>query len=195
MTQCTPQHKGHPPPPLLVPQTPVVPLQSLTGPTTPTEPRFQRAAPAHWLLQDHGPGTLQTQTQRSAKLSLPPVPARAQLCLALCDHMDGSSCQAPLSMGFSSQENWSGLPFPSPGDLPNPGIQPAMTVASPSMTGRCHNWSSVATDSTKASRVFGLLTSVFSRVQFRTIPEVFTEQGSSVSGTVLEAGDLKEQNY
>ena len=31
--------------------------------------------------------------------------------------------QAPLSMGFSSQEYWSGLPFPSPGDLPNPGIK------------------------------------------------------------------------
>ena len=34
------------------------------------------------------------------------------------------ACQAPLSMGFSRQECWSGLPFPSSGDLPNPGIQP-----------------------------------------------------------------------
>ena len=33
-------------------------------------------------------------------------------------------CQAPLSMGFSRQEYWSGLQFPSPGDLPNPGINP-----------------------------------------------------------------------
>ena len=32
--------------------------------------------------------------------------------------------QAPLSMGFSRQEYWSGLPFPSPGDNPNPGIEP-----------------------------------------------------------------------
>ena len=32
--------------------------------------------------------------------------------------------QAPLSMGFSRPECWSGLPFPSPGDLPNPGIEP-----------------------------------------------------------------------
>ena len=32
--------------------------------------------------------------------------------------------QAPLSMGFSRQEYWSGLPFPYPGDLPNPGIEP-----------------------------------------------------------------------
>ena len=34
------------------------------------------------------------------------------------------SYQAPLSMGFSRQEYWNGLPFPSPGDLPNPGIEP-----------------------------------------------------------------------
>ena len=32
--------------------------------------------------------------------------------------------QAPLPMRFSRQEYWSGLPFPSPGDLPNPGIEP-----------------------------------------------------------------------
>ena len=32
--------------------------------------------------------------------------------------------QAPPSMQFSKQEYWSGLPFPSPGDLPNPGIEP-----------------------------------------------------------------------
>ena len=32
--------------------------------------------------------------------------------------------QAPLSMGFPRQEYWSGLPFPSPGNLPDPGIQP-----------------------------------------------------------------------
>ena len=34
------------------------------------------------------------------------------------------ACQTPLSMGFSRQEYWNGLPFPSPGDLPNPGIKP-----------------------------------------------------------------------
>ena len=38
--------------------------------------------------------------------------------------------QAPLSMGFPRQEYWSGLPFPSPGDLPNLGIEPA-SPASP----------------------------------------------------------------
>ena len=34
------------------------------------------------------------------------------------------ACQAPLSMGFSRQEYWSVLPLPSPGDLPDPGIEP-----------------------------------------------------------------------
>ena len=45
--------------------------------------------------------------------------------------------QAPPSMGFSRQEYWSGLPFPSPGDLPDPGIEPG----SPELriAGRCFN--------------------------------------------------------
>ena len=40
--------------------------------------------------------------------------------------------QTPLSMEFSRQEYWSGLPFPSPGDLPDPGIEPT----SPALAGR-----------------------------------------------------------
>ena len=36
--------------------------------------------------------------------------------------------QAPLPMEFSRQEYWSGLPFPSPGDLPDPGIEPMFPV-------------------------------------------------------------------
>ena len=47
-----------------------------------------------------------------------------QLSLTLCDAMDYIAHQAPLSMGFSTQEYWSGLPFPSPEDLPDPGIEP-----------------------------------------------------------------------
>ena len=38
-------------------------------------------------------------------------------------------CQAPLSMGFSRQEYWSGLPCPPPGHLPNPGIEPASLMS------------------------------------------------------------------
>ena len=43
--------------------------------------------------------------------------------------------QAPLSMGFSRQEYWSRLPFPSPGDLPNPGIEP-VSLGSPAQACR-----------------------------------------------------------
>ena len=43
--------------------------------------------------------------------------------------------QAPLSMGFSSQEYWSGLPCPSPRNPPNPGIKP-MSLVSPALGGR-----------------------------------------------------------
>ena len=46
-----------------------------------------------------------------------------QLCLILCYPMDCSR-QVPLSMRFYSQEYWGGLPFPFPGNLPNPGIEP-----------------------------------------------------------------------
>ena len=45
------------------------------------------------------------------------------------------ACQAPLSMGFYRREDWNGLPFPSPGDLPHPGIEPE-PLGSPSLAGR-----------------------------------------------------------
>ena len=45
------------------------------------------------------------------------------LYLSLCDPMAYSLRGSP-SMGFSRQGYWSGLPFPSPGDLPDPGIEP-----------------------------------------------------------------------
>ena len=38
--------------------------------------------------------------------------------------------QAPLSMGLSRQESWSGLPFPPPGDLPHPGMEPTSPASS-----------------------------------------------------------------
>ena len=47
----------------------------------------------------------------------------AQPCLTLCHLMD-YSMPALLSLGFSRQEYWSGLPFPPPGNLPDPGIEP-----------------------------------------------------------------------
>ena len=46
------------------------------------------------------------------------------LCPTLCD-LWTVVCHTPLSMGFSRQEYWSGLPCPPPGDLPDPGIEPS----------------------------------------------------------------------
>ena len=57
-----------------------------------------------------------------------------QSCPALCDHTD---CSQPgfSVLGFSRQEYWSGLPFPSPGNLPDPGIEPE-SLKSAALAGR-----------------------------------------------------------
>ena len=62
----------------------------------------------------------------------------ACVCVCILSHVQLSvtlwtvANQTPLSTEFSRQEHWSGFPFPTPGDLPNPGIKPA----SPAMAGR-----------------------------------------------------------
>ena len=56
--------------------------------------------------------------------------SRVQLCVTLWI----VACQTPLSMGFSRQEYWSELPHPPPGDLLDPGIEPA-SVVSPALAG------------------------------------------------------------
>ena len=56
-----------------------------------------------------------------------------QSCLTLHDLWTVAH-QAPLSMGFSRQECWSGLPFPPPGDLPNPGME-LKSLMSPALAG------------------------------------------------------------
>ena len=45
------------------------------------------------------------------------------------------ACQVPLSLGFPRQEYWSGLPFPAPEDILDPGIEPA-SLANPALAGR-----------------------------------------------------------
>ena len=53
--------------------------------------------------------------------------------------------QAPPSVGFSRQEYWSRLPFSSPGDLPNPGIEPrSPTLQADALTQECSNYSTIA---------------------------------------------------
>ena len=57
-----------------------------------------------------------------------------QLCPTLCEPID-VACQTPLSMAFSRQEYWSGLPCPSPRDLSDPGIE-LVSLESPTLAGR-----------------------------------------------------------
>ena len=52
----------------------------------------------------------------------------AQSCLTLCNPWT-IACKAPLSMGWSRQEYWSGFPCPPPGDLSNPGMEPVSLVS------------------------------------------------------------------
>ena len=56
---------------------------------------------------------------------------RADACSAVSDSATPRTVayQAPLSMGFSRQESWRGFLFPSPGDLPDPGIEPWSPVS------------------------------------------------------------------
>ena len=66
----------------------------------------------------------------SALMSISLAASPAWKCVSRFSHVRllvtpwAISCQAPLSMGFSMQEYWSGLPFPSPGDRPDPGLKP-----------------------------------------------------------------------
>ena len=80
--------------------------------------------------------------------------------------------QAPPSMGFSRQECWSGLPFPSPGDLPEPGIEPGSPAlqadALPSEPPGIH----------QGAWLLLLLLSCFSRVRLCVTPETAAHQAS-----------------
>ena len=62
------------------------------------------------------------------------VCARSLSCVQLFATLWTLACQSPLSMEFSRQEYWSGLPFPPPGDLPDPGTEP-MSLVSPALAG------------------------------------------------------------
>ena len=61
------------------------------------------------------------------------------------------ACHPLLSMGFSIQEYWSGLPFPPPGDLPNPGMEP-VSLGSPALAGRFFTISTIWEARTCVSR-------------------------------------------
>ena len=61
--------------------------------------------------------------------------AQSLSIVQLCATLWTVACQVPLSMEFFRQENWSGLPCPPPGDLPDPGIELG-SLTSPSLVGR-----------------------------------------------------------
>ena len=66
-----------------------------------------------------------------------PACSFAQSCLALFATLWTIAQQVPLSMGFSRQEYWNGLPIPSPGDLLNPQIKPTLQAAAAKLLQSC----------------------------------------------------------
>ena len=97
-----------------------------------------------WLLQCVGDNMLllrQQLTPTSPTWSLRGDSRVRSVCVLSCSsHVQlfvtpwTVACQAPLSMGFSRQEYWSGLPCPPPGDLPDPGTEP-VSLMSPALVG------------------------------------------------------------
>ena len=85
----------------------------------------------HLQMQDIGPGGWWPQCNAGKKLSIGgmdlsegKVKVKSLSCVQLFVTPRTVAHQAFSSMGFSRQEYWSGLPFPSPEDLPDPGIEP-----------------------------------------------------------------------
>ena len=117
--------------------------QQHSGPQSPTDPirgteqmmssfsgvpcawlEIPSQAPYRWLINTSGIPSLWPKNP-----SLSRIPCVCMLSLfshvRLCVTLWTAARQAPLSVGFSRQESWSGLLCPPPGDLPNPGIKPA----------------------------------------------------------------------
>ena len=93
-----------------------------------------RRAPKRWVQQVFllWQFSLVRRGQSDPALSYWMLCSVAQSCLTLCSPI---ARHAPLSMEFSRQEYWSGLPFPIPGDLPDPGVE-STSLASPELTSR-----------------------------------------------------------
>ena len=94
-------------------------------------------------------------------------------CVQLFATLWAVACQAPLSMGFPRQENWSGLPYLPPGDLPNPGIEP-VSLASPALAGS--SFTTRATWEALSRSLLLLLLSRFSRVRLCATPQTAAHQ-------------------
>ena len=76
----------------------------------------------------------------------------------LCATPQTAAHQAPLSLGFSRQEHWSGLPFPPPGALPNPGIKPVpLSLAAAKVLQSCPTLCDPTDSSPSGSALPGIL--------------------------------------
>ena len=91
------------------------------------------------------------------------------------------ACQAPLSMGFSRQEYWNGLPCPPPGDFPDQGIEPT-SLMSPALTGRLLLLLLFFTTSAAWKAFTGFL--------LRPVLGIFPVQSTSLSRWLVLAGQL-----
>ena len=99
-------------------------------------------------------------------------------------------------MGFFSQEYWSGLPFPSPGDLPNPGIKPASPV-SPALAGQFFTtsatcYSNILIGLPESSLCFAPHFSHFTSLVAQTVKHLSTMQETWVQSLVQEDSLDKE---
>lgn len=106
-------------------------------------------------------------------------------CVPLCVTPGMGACQVPLSMGLSQQEYGSRVPFPAPGDLPDPGIEPS-SLRSPALAGR---FFTTSTTVTREAPVFWTPSS-------SQISEV-DSNGLFITSTALPSGgaqEKKEQN-
>ena len=87
--------------------------------------------PFYLLSEKEAVGIREQKLDWSSALAFSPSPAVPALCVLSRSvvsnslrPMDYLACRPPLFIGFSGQKYWSGLPFPSPGDLPDPGMEP-----------------------------------------------------------------------
>ena len=110
-----------------------------------------------------------------------------QSCPTLCDPMDSSLHQAPPSIRFSRQEYWSGLPFPSPGNLTDPGIEsrsptlqgdalpsepPGTPIPKKGSAKECSNYLTIAPNSHPSKVTLKILQARLQQYMNREIPNV-----------------------
>ena len=102
-----------------------------------------------------------------------------QLCPTLCDPMDYIAHRAPLSMGFSRQEYWCGLPCPPPGDLLRSGTEP-LSLVFPALTGGFFTTGSGSSTTGKPTQVNRGLQSNLSKRRLPEERKVCQETGGKV---------------